>query len=96
MNRSQKLLALATALSVTLTSCSEKKDVSPAAMKINGQVITASELARTAVQGVPGTTAAAANVVDFTVREGLELLAPDNYLPTNPQLLEQTRVESGR
>jgi polyhydroxyalkanoate synthase len=58
--------------------------------------ITASELARTAVQGVPGTTAAAANVVDFTVREGLELLAPDNYLPTNPQLLEQTRAESGR
>ena len=30
------------------------------------------------------------------MREGLELLAPDNYLPTNPQLLEQTRAESGK
>ena len=58
--------------------------------------ITAAELAREAVNGVPGTDAAAANVVGFTVREGLELLAPDNYLPTNPQLLEQTRAESGK
>jgi polyhydroxyalkanoate synthase subunit PhaC len=58
--------------------------------------IMASELAREAVAGVPGTDAAAENVVGFTVREGLELLAPDNYLPTNPQLLEQTRAERGR
>ena len=58
--------------------------------------ITAAELAREAVNGVPGTDAAAENVVGFTVREGLELLAPDNYLPTNPQLLEQTRAESGK
>ncbi len=58
--------------------------------------ITAAELAREAVHGVPGTDAAAANVVGFTVREGLELLAPDNYLPTNPQLLEQTRAEGGK
>ena len=46
MNHSQKLLALVTVLSVALTACGEKKDVSPAAMKINGQVITASELER--------------------------------------------------
>ena len=58
--------------------------------------ITAAELAREAVNGVPGTDAAAENVVGFTVREGLELLAPDNYLPTNPQLLEQTRAEGGK
>jgi len=58
--------------------------------------ITASEVARSAVNNVPGTDAAAANVVGFTVREGLELLAPDNYLPTNPQLLAQTRAESGK
>jgi polyhydroxyalkanoate synthase len=58
--------------------------------------IAASELAREAVVGVPGTNAAAENVVGFTVREGLELLAPDNYLPTNPQLLEQTRAERGQ
>jgi polyhydroxyalkanoate synthase len=58
--------------------------------------ITASELAREAVTGVPGTDAAAENVVGFTLREGLELLAPDNYLPTNPQLLEQTRAEGGK
>ena len=58
--------------------------------------ITAAELAREAVNGVPGTAATAENVVGFTLREGLELLAPDNYLPTNPQLLEQTRAEGGK
>jgi polyhydroxyalkanoate synthase subunit PhaC len=58
--------------------------------------ITASEFARDAVNGVPGTNSAAENVVGFTVREGLELLAPDNYLPTNPQLLGQTRAEGGK
>jgi polyhydroxyalkanoate synthase len=58
--------------------------------------ITASEFAREAVSGVPGTQAAAENVVGFTLREGLELLAPDNYLPTNPQLLALTRAESGK
>ena len=58
--------------------------------------ITAAELAREAVSGAPGADAAALNVVGFTLREGLELLAPDNYLPTNPQLLGQTRAEGGR
>ncbi len=58
--------------------------------------ITASEFAREAVSGVPGTQAAAENVVGFTLREGLELLAPDNYLPTNPQLLALTRAEGGK
>ncbi len=58
--------------------------------------ITAAEFAREAVSGVPGTQAAAENVVGFTLREGLELLAPDNYLPTNPQLLALTRAESGK
>ena len=59
--------------------------------------LTAAELAREAVcerarQPIPRPT----ELVGFTVREGLELLAPDNYLPTNPQLLEQTRAENGR
>jgi polyhydroxyalkanoate synthase len=58
--------------------------------------ITASAVAREAVNGVPGSDAAASNVVGFTVREGLELLAPDNYLPTNPQLLQLTRAEGGK
>jgi polyhydroxyalkanoate synthase len=58
--------------------------------------LTASELARTSVRDVPGSDAAAAGLVDFMVREGLELLAPDNYLPTNPQLLELTREEGGQ
>jgi polyhydroxyalkanoate synthase len=58
--------------------------------------LTASELARTSLQDVPGSDARSANLVDFMVREGLELLAPDNYLPTNPQLLELTRAERGQ
>jgi polyhydroxyalkanoate synthase len=58
--------------------------------------IAASEFAREAVRNVPGTEPAAENIVGFTVREGLELVAPDNYLPTNPQLLNQTLQENGR
>jgi polyhydroxyalkanoate synthase len=52
--------------------------------------------AREALQNVPGADPAAENIVGFTVREGLELVAPDNYLPTNPQLIRQTVDENGR
>jgi len=58
--------------------------------------LSASEWAREAVQRVPGADPAAENIVGFTVREGLELVAPDNYLPTNPQLIRQTAEENGR
>ncbi|MCK7492846.1 MAG: hypothetical protein MZW92_15985 [Comamonadaceae bacterium] len=55
-----------------------------------------SDWAREAVKNVPGADPAAENIVGFTVREGLELVAPDNYLPTNPQLIGQTVDENGR
>jgi polyhydroxyalkanoate synthase subunit PhaC len=58
--------------------------------------LTASDWAREAVRNVPGADAAAENIVGFTVREGLELVAPDNYLPSNPQLIRQTVDENGR
>jgi polyhydroxyalkanoate synthase len=58
--------------------------------------LSASEWAREAVKNVPGADPAAENIVGFTVREGLELVAPDNYLPTNPQLIKQTVDENGR
>jgi polyhydroxyalkanoate synthase len=58
--------------------------------------MTASEFARDAVRNVPGANPDAESIVGFTVREGLELLAPDNYLPTNPQLIRQTVDERGR
>jgi len=58
--------------------------------------LSASDWAREAVRNVPGADPAAENIVGFTVREGLELVAPDNYLPTNPQLLRQTVDENGR
>jgi polyhydroxyalkanoate synthase len=58
--------------------------------------LTASELAREAVRNVPGAAPSAENIVGFTVREGLELVAPDNYLPTNPRLIRQTMDENGR
>ena len=58
--------------------------------------IAASDLAREAVKNVPGADPASENIAAFTVREGLEFLAPDNYLPTNPQLITQTVEENGR
>jgi polyhydroxyalkanoate synthase len=58
--------------------------------------LSVSDWAREAVSNVPGANPASENIVGFTVREGLELLAPDNYLPTNPQLIQQTVKENGR
>jgi polyhydroxyalkanoate synthase len=58
--------------------------------------LTASEWAREAVKTVPGADPAAVNIVGFAVREGLEVIAPDNYLPTNPQLIDKTIEENGR
>ena len=58
--------------------------------------VSGAELAREAVRQVPGADPDAEYVAGFTVREGLELLAPDNYLPTNPQLLAHTRAERGQ
>jgi len=51
---------------------------------------------REALRSVSGASDAASNIVDFSLREGFELLAPDNYLPTNPQLLQQTLREQGQ
>jgi polyhydroxyalkanoate synthase len=51
---------------------------------------------RDAARNVPGLEDSAANVVGFTSREALELAAPDNYLATNPQLIEQTIKEQGQ
>jgi len=58
--------------------------------------LSVSDWAREAVRNVPGADPAAESIVGFTVREGLELVAPDNYLPTNPQLIRQTVDENGR
>jgi polyhydroxyalkanoate synthase len=55
-----------------------------------------SDWARDSVRKLPGADPAAEKIVGFTVREGLELIAPDNYLPTNPQLLQKTMQENGR
>ncbi len=57
--------------------------------------VTGARFAHEAVRQVPGAAAEAENVVGFTVREGLEFAAPDNYLPSNPRLLAQTVEERG-
>ena len=58
--------------------------------------LAASDLARESVRKLPGADPAAENIVGFVVREGLELVAPDNYLPTNPLLIKKTVEERGR
>jgi len=45
---------------------------------------------------VPGLRHDYAELVDFTVRQWLDALAPSNYLPTNPELQELTRAEGGQ
>jgi EpsD family peptidyl-prolyl cis-trans isomerase len=46
MNHFPKMLALTAVLSMVLTACGEKKEVGHAALKINGEVITAAEMER--------------------------------------------------
>ncbi len=58
--------------------------------------LTVAGVAREAVRDVPGVDPDAEGRVEFTLREGLELVAPDNHLTTNPKLIEQTVQEHGR
>jgi polyhydroxyalkanoate synthase len=47
-------------------------------------------------KGVEGLDPYNANLVEFTVRQWLDALAPSNFLPTNPELQELTRAEGGQ
>ena len=47
-------------------------------------------------KGVEGLDAYNASLVEFTVRQWLDALAPSNFLPTNPELQELTRAEGGQ
>jgi polyhydroxyalkanoate synthase len=44
---------------------------------------------------VDGLQAYHAQLVDFTIQQWLEALSPQNFLATNPELLELTRAEAG-
>src|SRR5579871_6280824 len=46
-------------------------------------------------KGVAGLEPYHAELVEFTVRQWLDALAPSNFLPTNPELQELTRAEGG-
>ena len=105
----RKSLAMAQFAGGALGGRAPEADGTPYATRFNGpewsrfpfnllaqSFLTVSEVAREAVREVPGVDAGSEGRVDFTLREGLELLAPDNYLPTNPRLVEQTVREHGR
>jgi polyhydroxyalkanoate synthase len=49
-----------------------------------------------ALGGVPGVSAPSARTLDFVGRQLLDASSPAHYLQTNPELLERTRLESGR
>ncbi|MEX0387195.1 PHA/PHB synthase family protein [Spiribacter onubensis] len=48
-----------------------------------------------ATTGVPGVDPHHEEVVNFTVRQMLDVLSPSNFLPTNPEVLERTINENG-
>ncbi|MFA5123566.1 PHA/PHB synthase family protein [Zavarzinia sp.] len=48
-----------------------------------------------ATTGVRGATQANLNVVSFITRQMLDMVAPTNFIPTNPVVLEQTVVQGG-
>ncbi len=48
-----------------------------------------------AVSAVPGVAPANERTLEFVARNTLETVSPANYLITNPELLETTRVEAG-
>ena len=47
-------------------------------------------------QGIEGLAPYHADLVEFTVRQWLDALAPSNFLATNPELQELTRAEGGQ
>lgn len=49
-----------------------------------------------ALVGAPGLKNASADRVGFVGRQMLDAASPANYLPTNPELMEQTRAECGQ
>ena len=48
-----------------------------------------------ATTGVPGVDPHHEEVVNFTVRQMLDVFSPSNFLPTNPEVLERTVNEGG-
>ena len=51
---------------------------------------------RESLAGVPGVAPENERTLEFMARNAGELISPANYLGTNPELLEATRVESGQ
>lgn len=49
-----------------------------------------------ATTGVPGVSAQHERVLEFTSHQLLDVFAPSNYLPTNPELLARTQAEGGQ
>jgi polyhydroxyalkanoate synthase len=49
-----------------------------------------------ALAAVPGVAPENKRTLDFMARNALEVLSPANYLATNPELLDATRVEAGQ
>jgi polyhydroxyalkanoate synthase subunit PhaC len=50
----------------------------------------------TATTGVRGVSAHHARVMEFTIRQVLDVVSPSNYLLTNPEVLKKTQVEAGQ
>ena len=50
---------------------------------------------KTALSSVAGVAPANERTLDFVARNALEALSPANYLATNPELLDTTRLEAG-
>ncbi|QIE57700.1 alpha/beta fold hydrolase [Pikeienuella piscinae] len=49
-----------------------------------------------ATTGIPGVTRQHENAVSFAARQVLDMFAPSNFLPTNPELIERTVNEGGK
>jgi polyhydroxyalkanoate synthase subunit PhaC len=50
----------------------------------------------TATTGVRGVSEHHARVMEFTMRQVLDVVSPSNYLVTNPEVLKKTQVEAGQ
>src|SRR5579862_8484400 len=49
-----------------------------------------------ATTGIRGVSAADERIVAFTTRQMLDVFSPSNFLPTNPEVLQQTAAEGGQ
>lgn len=79
---------------VTVPTCGKSWQIEPFQLWQRAFLLT-EQWWRAATREVPGTTRHHEDVVSFVARQWLDLFAPANFVPTNPEVLQRTAATCG-